>query len=143
MQEYIVQARCMFSGYTDVFNVQASNASSAVEKWSKDQFAIAGIMTEVRYGKVIACKLEHFKPGNVRADNAPVNTAKMGEKDRAMNVLPLSHASKAERKEAQQIIDAMVAEAKFAKANRVSVDDIYWDDNNKLQIIDANEPPPF
>ena len=142
MQEYVVQARCMFSGYTDVFNVQASNASSAVEKWSKDQFAIAGIMTSVRYGKVIACKLEHFKPGNVRADNAPVNTAKMGN-DKGDNVIPLSHASKAERKEAQQIIDAMVAEAKFAKANRVSVDDIYWDDNNKLQIIDANEPPPF
>ena len=60
-----------------------------------------------------------------------------------MNVLPLSHASKAERKEAQEIIDAMIAEAKFAKANRVSVDDIYWDDNDKLQVIDANEPPPF
>ena len=142
MQEYIVQARCMFSGYTDVFKVQASNASSAVEKWSKDQFAIAGIITDVRYGKVIACKLEHFKPGNVRADNAPVNTAKMGS-GKGMDVKPLSHASKAERKEAQEIIDAMVAEAKFAKANRVSVDDIYWDENDKLQIIDANEPPPF
>lgn len=142
MQEYIVQARCMFSGYTDVFKVQASNASSAVEKWSKDQFAIAGIMTDVRYGKVIACKLEHFKPGNVRADNAPVNTSKMGS-GKGDDVIPLSHASKAERKEAQEIIDAMIAEAKFAKANRVSVDDIYWDDNDKLQIIDANEPPPF
>lgn len=142
MQEYIVQARCMFSGYTDVFKVQASNASSAVEKWSKDQFAIAGIITDVRYGKVIACKLEHFKPGNVRADNAPVNTAKMGS-GKGMDVKPLSHASKAERKEAQEIIDAMVAEAKFAKANRVSVDDIYWDENDKLQVIDANEPPPF
>ena len=142
MQEYIVQARCMFSGYTDVFKVQASNASSAVEKWSKDQFAIAGIMTEVRYGKVIACKLEHFKPGNVRADNAPVNTSKMGS-GKGDDVIPLSHASKAERKEAQEIIDAMIAEAKFAKANRVSVDDIYWDDNDKLQVIDANEPPPF
>ena len=142
MQEYIVQARCMFSGYTDVFKVQASNASSAVEKWSKDQFAIAGIMTDVRYGKVIACKLEHFKPGNVRADNAPVNTAKMGS-GKGMDVKPLSHASKAERKEAQEIIDAMVAEAKFAKANRVSVDDIYWDENDKLQVVDANEPPPF
>ena len=132
----------MFSGYTDVFKVQASNASSAVEKWSKDQFAIAGIMTDVRYGKVIACKLEHFKPGNVRADNAPVNTAKMGS-GKGMDVKPLSHASKAERKEAQEIIDAMVAEAKFAKANRVSVDDIYWDENDKLQVVDANEPPPF
>jgi hypothetical protein len=132
----------MFSGYTDVFKVQASNASSAVEKWSKDQFAIAGIITDVRYGKVIACKLEHFKPGNVRADNAPVNTAKMGS-GKGMDVKPLSHASKAERKEAQEIIDAMVAEAKFAKANRVSVDDIYWDENDKLQVIDANEPPPF
>ena len=142
MQEYIVQARCMFSGYTDVFKVQASNASSAVEKWSKDQFAIAGIMTDVRYGKVIACKLEHFKPGNVRADNAPVNTSKMGS-GKGDDVIPLSHASKAERKEAQEIIDAMIAEAKFAKANRVSVDDIYWDDNDKLQVIDANEPPPF
>tara|TARA_B100000212_G_scaffold3576_2_gene2676 strand:- start:24047 stop:24475 length:429 start_codon:yes stop_codon:yes gene_type:complete len=142
MQEYIVQARCMFSGYTDVFKVQASNASSAVEKWSKDQFAIAGIITDVRYGKVIACKLEHFKPGNVRADNAPVNTAKMGS-GKGMDVKPLSHASKAERKEAQEIIDAMVAEAKFAKANRVSVDDIYWDENDKLQVVDANEPPPF
>ena len=142
MQEYIVQARCMFSGYTDVFKVQASNASSAVEKWSKDQFAIAGIITDVRYGKVIACKLEHFKPGNVRADNAPVNTAKMGS-GKGMEVKPLSHASKAERKEAQEIIDAMVAEAKFAKANRVSVDDIYWDENDKLQVVDANEPPPF
>ena len=142
MQEYVVQARCMFSGYTDVFKVQASNASSAVEKWSKDQFAIAGIITDVRYGKVIACKLEHFKPGNVRADNAPVNTAKMGS-GKGMDVKPLSHASKAERKEAQEIIDAMVAEAKFAKANRVSVDDIYWDENDKLQVIDANEPPPF
>lgn len=142
MQEYVVQARCMFSGYTDVFKVQASNASSAVEKWSKDQFAIAGIMTDVRYGKVIACKLEHFKPGNVRADNAPVNTAKMGS-GKGMDVKPLSHASKAERKEAQEIIDAMVAEAKFAKANRVSVDDIYWDENDKLQVVDANEPPPF
>ena len=142
MQEYIVQARCMFSGYTDVFKVQASNASSAVEKWSKDQFAIAGIITDVRYGKVIACKLEHFKPGKVRADNAPVNTAKMGS-GKGMDVKPLSHASKAERKEAQEIIDAMVAEAKFAKANRVSVDDIYWDENDKLQVIDANEPPPF
>ena len=95
-----------------------------------------------RYGKVIACKLEHFKPGNVRADNAPVNTAKMGS-GKGMDVKPLSHASKAERKEAQEIIDAMVAEAKFAKANRVSVDDIYWDENDKLQVIDANEPPPF
>ena len=142
MQEYIVQARCMFSGYTDVFKVQASNASSAVEKWSKVQFAIAGIITDVRYGKVIACKLEHFKPGNVRADNAPVNTAKMGS-GKGMDVKPLSHASKAERKEAQEIIDAMVAEAKFAKANRVSVDDIYWDENDKLQVVDANEPPPF
>ena len=142
MQEYIVQARCMFSGYTDVFKVQASNASSSVEKWSKDQFAIAGIITDVRYGKVIACKLEHFKPGNVRADNAPVNTAKMGS-GKGMDVKPLSHASKAERKEAQEIIDAMVAEAKFAKANRVSVDDIYWDENDKLQVVDANEPPPF
>ena len=142
MQEYVVQARCMFSGYTDVFKVQASNASSAVEKWSKDQFAIAGIITDVRYGKVIACKLEHFKPGNVRADNAPVNTAKMGS-GKGMDVKPLSHASKAERKEAQEIIDAMVAEAKFAKANRVSVDDIYWDENDKLQVVDANEPPPF
>ena len=142
MQEYIVQARCMFSGYTDVFKVQASNASSAVEKWSKDQFAIAGIMTDFRYGKVIACKLEHFKPGNVRADNAPVNTSKMGS-GKGDDVIPLSHASKAERKEAQEIIDAMIAEAKFAKANRVSVDDIYWDDNDKLQVIDANEPPPF
>tara|TARA_B000000441_G_C21393174_1_gene150583 strand:- start:119 stop:517 length:399 start_codon:yes stop_codon:yes gene_type:complete len=132
----------MFSGYTDVFKVQASNASSAVEKWSKDQFAIAGIITDVRYGKVIACKLEHFKPGNVRADNAPVNTAKMGS-GKGMDVKPLSHASKAERKEAQEIIDAMVAEAKFAKANRVSVDDIYWDENDKLQVVDANEPPPF
>ena len=142
MQVYVVQARCMFSGYTDVFKVQASNASSAVEKWSKDQFAIAGIITDVRYGKVIACKLEHFKPGNVRADNAPVNTAKMGS-GKGMDVKPLSHASKAERKEAQEIIDAMVAEAKFAKANRVSVDDIYWDENDKLQVVDANEPPPF
>ena len=142
MQAYVVQARCMFSGYTDVFKVQASNASSAVEKWSKDQFAIAGIITDVRYGKVIACKLEHFKPGNVRADNAPVNTAKMGS-GKGMDVKPLSHASKAERKEAQEIIDAMVAEAKFAKANRVSVDDIYWDENDKLQVVDANEPPPF
>jgi hypothetical protein len=66
----------MFSGYTDVFNVQADSAKDAVKKWTDDQFNIAGIMTDVRYGKVIACKLEHFKPGNVKADNAPVNTSK-------------------------------------------------------------------
>lgn len=142
MQQYIVQARCMFSGYTDVFNVQADSAKDAVKKWTDDQFNIAGIMTDVRYGKVIACKLEHFKPGNVKADNAPVNTSKMGDDDRAY-AIPYSQASKEEKKIVREIIEADNEQFKFAKANNVEVNDTYWDEDDKLQVRDANEAPPF
>lgn len=76
--DYMVQAKCMYSGYTDVFKVIADSAGDAVKKWSDDQFNIAGIMTDLRYAKVTACKLEHFKAGNVKADNIPCNTQKMG-----------------------------------------------------------------
>jgi hypothetical protein len=141
MQQYIVQAKCLFSGYTDVASVQADSASDAVAKWSDQQFNIAGIQTDYRYGKVTACLVEHFKPGNVKADNIPVNLKHSTISDRDADIMPYSHASNADKKEAKEILEDMQSEAKFAKANNVTVNDIYWDDNDKLQIVDANNPP--
>jgi hypothetical protein len=77
METYIVQARCSFSGYTDVWRVVAEDAIAAVEQWKKS-ISKLGQEPEYRYPKPIACKLEHFKVQHTYMDNLPVNIAHSG-----------------------------------------------------------------
>ena len=77
METYIIQARCSFSGYTDVWRVVAEDAISAVQQWKKS-ISKLGQNAEYRYPKPIACKLEHFKVQHTYMDNLPVNMSHSG-----------------------------------------------------------------
>jgi len=111
METYIVQARCQFSGYTDIFKVQADSAGEAVEKWSRQQGKI-GINTEYRWPNPRACKLEHFKSQHVYTDNLPVNLARSGNNSDDHEFVKFSELTKADRQDA---IEWLSMERNFEK----------------------------
>lgn len=98
MDIYIIQAKCIFSNYTDVFKVNADSATDAIEIWTNQQARI-GITTEYRWPNPKACKLEHFRTDFVYTDNLPANMAKSGHNANDHEVVSMSELSSSERQE--------------------------------------------
>ena len=141
-KEFIVIARCMLSKFQDVQVVKAADKDAARETWAKMN-SLVGISVDARYtDKVeIMTETEFDKVRTqIRMANSGISMS-LNMPAKSTDVVPINNLTGKDLQEYKQAVQDEIDQIKFAKANNVDVNQIYYDDNDKLRVSNSTEPP--
>ena len=141
-KEFIVIARCMLSKFQDVQVVKAADKDAARETWAKMN-SLVGISVDARYtDKVeIMTETEFDKVRTqIRMANSGISMS-LNMPAKSTDVVPVNNLTGKDLQEYKQALQDEIDQNKFAKANNVDVNQIYYDDNDNLRVSLTTEPP--
>ena len=141
-KEFIVIARCMLSKFQDVQVVKAADKDAARETWAKMN-SLVGISVDARYtDKVeIMTETEFDKVRTqIRMANSGISMS-LNMPAKSTDVVPVNNLPGKDLQEYNQAVQDEIDQIKFAKANNVDVNQIYYDDNDNLRVSLTTEPP--
>ena len=141
-KEFIVIARCMLSKFQDVQVVKAADKDAARETWAKMN-SLIGISVDARYtDKVeIMTETEFDKvKTQIRMANSGISMS-LNMPAKSTDVVPINNLTGKDLQEYKQAVQDEIDQIKFAKANNVDVNQIYYDDNDNLRVSLTTEPP--
>ena len=141
-KEFIVIARCMLSKFQDVQVVKAADKDAARETWAKMN-SLVGISVDARYtDKVeIMTETEFDKVRTqIRMANSGISMS-LNMPAKSTDVVPVNNLTGKDLQEYKQAVQDEIDQIKFAKANNVDVNQIYYDDNDNLRVSLTTEPP--
>ena len=141
-KEFIVIARCMLSKFQDVQVVKAADKDAAKETWTKMN-SLVGISVDARYtDKVeIMTETEFDKVRTqIRMANSGISMS-LNMPAKSTDVVPINNLTGKDLQEYKQAVQDEIDQIKFAKANNVDVNQIYYDDNDNLRVSLTTEPP--
>lgn len=141
-KEFIVIARCMLSKFQDVQVVKAADKDAARETWAKMN-SLVGISVDARYtDKVeIMTETEFDKVRTqIRMANSGISMS-LNMPAKSTDVVPINNLTGKDLQEYKQAVQDEIDQIKFAKANNVDVNQIYYDDNDNLRVSLTTEPP--
>ena len=141
-KEFIVIARCMLSKFQDVQVVKAADKDAARETWAKMN-SLVGISVDARYtDKVeIMTETEFDKVRTqIRMANSGISMS-LNMPAKSTDVVPVNNLTVKELQEYKHALQDAIDQHKFAKANNVDVNQIYYDDNDNLRVSLTTEPP--
>ena len=141
-KEFIVIARCMLSKFQDVQVVKAADKDAARETWAKMN-SLVGISVDARYtDKVeIMTETEFDKVRTqIRMANSGISMS-LNMPAKCTDVVPINNLTGKDLQEYKQAVQDEIDQIKFAKANNVDVNQIYYDDNDNLRVSLTTEPP--
>ena len=141
-KEFIVIARCMLSKFQDVQVVKAADKDAARETWAKMN-SLVGISVDARYtDKVeIMTETEFDKvKTQIRMANSGISMS-LNMPAKSTDVVPINNLTGKDLQEYKQAVQDEIDQIKFAKANNVDVNQIYYDDNDNLRVSLTTEPP--
>ena len=141
-KEFIVIARCMLSKFQDVQVVKAADKDAARETWAKMN-SLVGISVDARYtDKVeIMTETEFDKVRTqIRMANSGISMS-LNMPAKSTDVVPVNNLTGKDLQEYKQAVQDENDQIKFAKANNVDVNQIYYDDNDNLRVSLTTEPP--
>ena len=141
-KEFIVIARCMLSKFQDVQVVKAADKDAAKETWTKMNSLVCisvdarytdkvEIMTETEFDKVRT---------QIRMANSGISMS-LNMPAKSTDVVPVNNLTGKDLQEYKQAVQDEIDQIKFAKANNVDVNQIYYDDNDNLRVSLTTEPP--
>ena len=141
-KEFIVIARCMLSKFQDVQVVKAADKDAARETWAKMNSLVCisvdarytdkvEIMTETEFDKVRT---------QIRMANSGISMS-LNMPAKSTDVVPVNNLTGKDLQEYKQALQDELDQNKFAKANNVDVNQIYYDDNDNLRVSLTTEPP--
>ena len=140
-KEFIVIARCMLSKFQDVQVVKAADKDAARETWAKMN-SLVGISVDARYtDKVeIMTETEFDKvKTQIRMANSGISMS-LNMPAKSTDVVPINNLTGKDLQEYKQAVQDEIDQIKFAKANNVDVNQIYYDDNDNLRVSLTTEP---
>ena len=141
-KEFIVIARCMLSKFQDIQVVKAADKDAARETWAKMN-SLVGISVDARYtDKVeIMTETEFDKVRTqIRMANSGISMS-LNMPAKSTDVVPINNLTGKDLQEYKQAVQDEIDQIKFAKANNVDVNQIYYDDNDNLRVSLTTEPP--
>ena len=141
-KEFIVIARCMLSKFQDVQVVKAADKDAARETWTKMN-SLVGISVDARYtDKVeIMTETEFDKVRTqIRMANSGISMS-LNMPAKSTDVVLINNLTGKDLQEYKQAVQDEIDQIKFAKANNVDVNQIYYDDNDNLRVSLTTEPP--
>ena len=141
-KEFIVIARCMLSKFQDIQVVKAADKDAAKETWTKMN-SLVGISVDARYtDKVeIMTETEFDKVRTqIRMANSGISMS-LNMPAKSTDVVPINNLTGKDLQEYKQAVQDEIDQIKFAKANNVDVNQIYYDDNDNLRVSLTTEPP--